>query len=116
MNYRSVTCIHAPLSLFLPTAYPSSIPPPTDVSVIRLTPTSARISWTPPEGVLPVLYLVCFVPIETNGVKQLGFPKGVEISYTENKLNEGTTYVVLVIARGLTTSVADPVVFTSGIL
>ena len=115
-KYGSETCIHAPLFLIVPTAYPSSIPPPTDVSVIRLTPTSAQITWTPPEGVTPAIYIICFVPIEADGVKEIEFPEGTEISYTENDLNDGTTYVVLVIARGRTASVADPVVFTSGIL
>jgi hypothetical protein len=96
---------------------PSIIPPPTDVFVTKLTSTSARVNWTPPQGVTPpVPYLIYFVPIETNGalLQLLGFAQSTKISYTENQLIEGTTYIILVIARGATTSAADPLIFTSG--
>jgi hypothetical protein len=95
---------------------PSIIPPPTDVFVTKLTSTSARVNWTPPQGVTPVLYFIYFIPIETNRAtpQLLGFAQRTEISYTENRLMEGTTYIILVIARGATTSAADPLIFTSG--
>ena len=108
--------MHLDRSLFHPTAHPSSIPPPTDVSVTKLTSTSASVSWTPAEGVPPFLYFICAVPIETNEQKKLGVAVGTESSYTQNGLTEGRAYIIVVIARGATTSAADAVVFTSGIL
>ena len=109
--------IHAsdPLFLFHSTAYSSSISPPSDVSVTKLTSTSASISWTPPE-VLPSLYIIYCVPLETNEVKAVQPVGREQNSYTQSGLSEGSSYIIVVIARGATTTAADPVVFTSGIL
>ena len=64
----------------------------------------------------PFLYFICAVPIEINEQKKLGVAVGTESSYTQNGLTEGSAYIIVVIARGATTSAADAVVFISGIL
>ena len=109
------TCTQTPLFLFVSTADPFSISPPTDVSVTKLTSTSASVSWTPPE-VLPFLYFIYCVPLDTTETKPLAFARASQNSYTLSGLSEGSSYIIVVIARGTTTSAADPVLFTSGIL
>ena len=84
------------------------------MSVTKLTSTSASVSWTPPE-VLPFLYFIYCVPVETSEAKPLGFASDTQNSYIQSGLSEGSSYIIVVIARGTTTSAADPVVFTSGI-
>ena len=108
-------CTQTSLFLFHLTANPFRIPPPTDVSVTQLTSTSAIVSWTPPEGVLPFLYFIYCVPLDTDETKPVAFARASENSYSQSGLSEGTSYIIVVIAVGTTTSAADPVLFTSGI-
>ena len=81
------------------------------MSVTQLTSTSARVNWNPPQGAPPLLYYICFVPLGTDKRKWLtSAPRNVNTSLLDG-LNEGSTYIVVVIARDVdATWPADPVI------
>ena len=114
MYYNEWVECRSDTPLFHSKAHPAGDTPPTDVSVAQMTSTSASVSWIPPEDEQIFLYYICFVPVKASESKELGFARGTEILYTQTELNEGSTYLVFVIARGTITSAADPVIFTLG--
>ena len=93
------------------TAHPSSLSPPTNVAANQLSPTSASISWNPPLQT-PNFYFICYFPIELGGSAQFGFAFGIVSSHDVTGLNQGGTYVFIVVSAAATLSAADPVALT----
>jgi hypothetical protein len=86
---------------------------PTIVSVDTLTPTSARVTWTPPEGVRPNIYSICFVPTNPGGEKILTAVAGTVKTHVLTGLDYESSYLVLVIASAETSAgTSDAVSFT----
>ena len=102
-------CLFTTASLY-PTAHQCPRHP-TDVSLIQLTSTSVRVNWSPPEGAAPLRYSICFVPISKDGRKWFTSARPNVNSSVLNGLENGVTYIVVVIARDLdATWPADPVI------
>ena len=93
------------------TAHPSSLSPPTNVAANQLSPTNASISWNPPLQT-PNFYFICYFPIELGGSAQFGFAFGIVSSHDVTGLNQGGTYVFIVVSAAATLSAADPVALT----
>ena len=92
-----------------PTANTLGIDPPTNVNVVSLT-SSARVSWTAPQLADVSNYYIFYAPVAVNGGRTL--QEYVSSSDTLRGLNEGVTYVAVVIDRGSTPSASEPVMFT----
>ena len=100
---------HVPIS---PIANTLGIDPPTNVNVVSLT-SSARVSWTAPQLADVSYYYIFYASVAVNGGRTLReYVSSRDISDTLRGLNEGVTYVAVVIDRGSTPSASEPVMFT----
>ena len=85
---------------------------PTIVSVTPLTSTTAKFTWTLPQGPRPFYYYIFYVSVAVNGRTEREYASSSQTSEVLTGLSEGGTYTVRVTGRGSIASASDPVIFS----